>query len=196
MADSTKDKGKKTPTPRRELTGEDESLTSGKPLTLAERAAAAANGAYDKDMSNTQESLFENGVLDGDPALTPNTLISPGTKVSTRVKMNGAQVPLRGGLIDPTKEVRVAAVCHASTYHQTPIGEWRDDGTRNIEEWKINAVLTPTYVEYLGTGEESVEREFDRMLAAGNSSGAGRLLDKLRDKMSNYLAEGGSGPLS
>jgi hypothetical protein len=193
MSDQTTNKSGQKETPRSELVGEDEK-PKGKPLTIAERAAAAANGAHEQDL--TQQQLFENGVLDGDPEITVNNLVGPNETVTTRVAMRGAQVPLRGGLIDPRSRVRVSALCQVSRYIKTPIGEWRDDDTRNIEEWKVSAELTPIFVEYLGTGEDAVMREFDRMLAAGNTSGAGRLLDNMRAKMEKVLAEGnGKGPL-
>jgi hypothetical protein len=166
--------------------------------SLAERAAAAA-GLSSVDLeAGEQAELFPSGVIEGDERVTLKTLIPPGSTVKQRVGLGSmSNLPLRGGLLDPTREVRIIVRCWPQNYKENPKGEDLGDGTRNIEEWEQSFTLKPNHAEVLGNWQAGLNKMFKEGLRT-NATEAGKALEELQDIFTEYMTTGEipNGPLS
>lgn len=92
------------------------------------------------------EELFPVGSLEGDPKMTLGKLIKPHHKVEYTVSLMAAEVPLRGGLLDPDATGAVMITYEVANLTPVPIREDRG-GVKKLVGWKIRQSLRPIYVE-------------------------------------------------
>lgn len=140
-----------------------------------------------EETENVQEEMFPVGVLKGDRLSLAN-LHRPGLPVELAVKLKAGEVPLRDGLVDPNKQVRVAVTCEASEYRQRPVREERN-GQMQIVGWKYICDLKPIYSEPLGDNRNAVLLAFEQLLAA-DAQAAGVMLDDLQERFTEYMRTG------
>lgn len=142
----------------------------------AERAAVAEPRSIEDlaDDEQDQPELFPMGSLEGDD-LTPARMIKKGLPVEVTASIGKAEVPLRGGMIDPNKRGRVLV---SYRFHKNEdIAQIEDN---EIVGWKIRQNLKATYVAQANSEEDLISIEFANLLALDQAA-AGRLLDTLTE---------------
>lgn len=134
----------------------------------------------DAAMGNPPDELFPMGLLDGDNRTLSNLVKGSGaTNVELKASISKAAVPLQGGLIDPHKSGRAIVHYEAASYKQVPTREDMGDGVKSIVSWSFVCELRPTYVQPLGTDEETIIALFERYMLA-NMQAASKLADRLQ----------------
>lgn len=148
--------------------------------SIAERAAAAANGAMEAD---EQLEAFPNGSVEGDAKITLRTLVKPGDSTSYTVSMRSAEVGLRGGLVDPRTTTRLLVTCEVAKVEE--VAE-REEG--RVVGWKIRQTLRPTYVEPVGQMDGDLLVHYFRELAAASPQEGARVADQVKELAAEFLA--------
>lgn len=143
-------------------------MTDDDDLTRADRAAAGEHEQVD-DLE-----LFPTGTLDGDGP-TPQTLVKKGMPVELTVSLMKAEVPNRGGLIDPDQVGRALVTYLPAKVDEVPV---RGDDDK-VKSWKIRQNLRVTYVEAASDTAGLIVKLFDELQATSPSE-AGALLDRLQ----------------
>jgi hypothetical protein len=137
-----------------------------------------------------QETLFPEGVLDGDKRTLAN-LLKKGLPVEVVCVMTAMEVPLRDGLPDPDKLARYAITVEHRGARVKYKREKQPDGSRKIVGYTLVAETRPVYAETLGMGEDAMERSYEQLLAV-DPVRAGATLDRLKN---HFVKEvGASGP--
>lgn len=113
----------------------------GSSLSIADRV----DQADDLDPLE-QAELFPKGVLDTDGKIQLKNLIRANESVEITASLMTAEVPLRGGLVDPRKEGKVIVSFEAAKYIPVPQRKG-EPGDKQLTGWKIRCQLRPTYVE-------------------------------------------------
>jgi hypothetical protein len=132
--------------------------------TVAERA----------DDGDGQLEAFPMGSVEGDAKVTLRTLVKSGDATEFTASMRAAEVPLRGGLVDPRKPGRALVTYEVAKIDVVAV---REDG--ELVGWKQRASLRPTYVEPIGaTDADLIAHYFGEILAASPSEG-GALADRI-----------------
>jgi hypothetical protein len=150
----------------------------------ARRATAAAEAAMNAD--EDQGELFPSGVMDGGKT-TLKTLVKPGQGHKTRVALSRAEVPLRGGLPDPDRQVR-ALVTGIFQNERTAAERDNEANPLKVTGWKTTVNLRIEYVEHVpDTDAGLIEQRFKAMLEI-DPRAAGVLLDQLKVLASEQLA--------
>jgi hypothetical protein len=111
-----------------------------------ESAESVADRAANDDGEPTQEEMFPKGVLEGDNKVTLAKLIRANESVEVTASLMSAEVPLRGGLVDPRREGKVVVSYEAARYIPVPQREG-EPGDKKVKGWKVRCQLRPTYVE-------------------------------------------------
>lgn len=124
-------------------------------MSIADRAELAA---ADEEM----ETLFPEGFIDGEPWNLAQ-IHKSRVPVEATVSLSRAEIPLRDGLPDPNKIRRVAVSTCGGKFEAIPTFEEQPDGRSEIVSWKIRATLRATYVEQMGTPEQVVLQEFEKL---------------------------------
>jgi hypothetical protein len=133
-----------------------------------------------------QIEAFPLGAVDGDAKVSLKTLIKPGEPVTYTCSMRSAEVPLRGGLVNPRTTGRLLMTYEAFD-GGLPVPE-RDDDTRQVVGWKVRQQLRPVYVEPVeGDLPEMVEAWFDRVMEESAEVG-GALADRIAAKAAARLS--------
>lgn len=118
---------------------------AGWPEPEDERVASIADRA-ESDEEPTQDELFPKGVLDADGKIQLKNLIRANEGVEVTASLMSAEVPLRGGLVDPRREGKVVVSYEAAKYIPVPVREG-EPGDRKLVGWKIRCQMRPTFVE-------------------------------------------------
>ncbi len=95
-------------------------------------------------VSARQQKLFDMGGFDGDPGVTPQNIIDEDAEIELTASLGTAEVPLKGGLVDPEQRVRLFVTAEYAGKVDVPV---RDRETREIESWKVRAKFRPTRCE-------------------------------------------------
>jgi hypothetical protein len=111
--------------------------------SLAERTADMGDDPF-QVKAPAQSELFPLGTIEGDPEVTPSTLISPGMAVDLAAVLASNEVPLRGGLVSPYEERKLIVTFQLKKVEQI-LKRNRDDDAP--EGWKTRVHLQPIYVE-------------------------------------------------
>jgi hypothetical protein len=130
-----------------------------------------------------QMEAFPMGAVDGDAKVTLRTLIRGGEPVSFTVSMRSAEVPLRGGLVDPRKTVRLLVTCEAFD-GGLPVPQ-REDG--KVVSWKVRQSLRPTYVEPVGPTDGDLLVHYHRELLASSPSEAAVVAERIAAQTAEAL---------
>lgn len=126
------------------------------------------------DSGEDELEMFPTGTLDGDGP-SPQTLIKKGLPVELTVSLSKAEVPNRGGLLDPDQVGRALVTYLPAKVDEVPVrGE--DD---KVKSWKIRQNLRVTYVEAASDTGPLIRKLFEELLASSPSE-AGALLDELQ----------------
>jgi hypothetical protein len=134
------------------------------------------NGTEPEEVEEAQGEMFPAGVLEGE-GKTLRTLIKPGLPVELTCSIGKSEVPLRGGLPDPDKAVRVLVT--AIFQKAEPIAQ-RDPDAVKVTGWKLRAHMRAVYVETVSPSDEGlIEQRFRAMLEV-DPSAAAKLLDGLQ----------------
>lgn len=128
-----------------------------------------------------QVELFPDGIVDGH-GVTLKSLVKPGQKVEAKCALNRGEVPMRGGLPDPAKRVRIAVTAEVAGYHPKPV---REDG--KIVSWNVVAELRPIHTETLGVGPSGEILIAFRELLAAEPSAAAALLEQMNTATADAL---------
>jgi hypothetical protein len=130
-------------------------------------AASVAERGEDEPM---QDDLFPKGYLDGDEKVTFKNLIRAGEPVEVTASLMTAEVPLRGGIVNPRKPGQVLVSYQVAKLIPVPQRDG-EPGSEQIVGWKVRCQLRPTYVEP-ATGYYSREQvlEFFAQLGVPASS--------------------------
>lgn len=91
-----------------------------------------------------QQKLFDMGGLDGDSAVTVQNIIDEGDEIELTASLGAAEVPLKGGLVDPNERVRLFVTAEYAGKVDVPV---RDRESREVESWKVRAKFRPTRCE-------------------------------------------------
>jgi hypothetical protein len=143
--------------------------------SVAERAKA---GEHEEG----QDELFPMGSLDGD-GKSLKTLIKAGSSVKATVKMRTAEVPAKGGLLDPEGERTLVVTVRPGKVEAVP----HHDGEGKVVDWTQRQSLDPVYVEAASSyGAGQIEAMFAALLA-DDPKAAGGLLDKLGGRVKAEL---------
>lgn len=158
--------------------------TMGDPLddrddSIEGRAANGENGG-----GEFEPELFPTGSIDGD-AKTIKTLIRAGMPVKTTASLMSAEVPTRGGLLDPERNGHLLVAFEVAKYE--PIVEREGEpGAKKVVGWKIRQHLRPVYVETIDGGAGEIEASFAALLD-GDPKGAAALVDRLQGRVAEVL---------
>jgi len=150
--------------------------------SIADRARHGDGGP---EVDEPQAEMFPAGVLDGD-AKTLKTLIRSGLPVETTIAMRSAEVPNRGGLLDPERSGKVLVTFEPDKYDVVPVREG-EPGNKRIASWKVRQMIRPTYVEGVDAATGDIEAAFE-VLLDGDPNAAGALLDRLQDRARAAIA--------
>jgi hypothetical protein len=130
-----------------------------------------------------QMEAFPMGAVDGDAKVSLRSLVKVGESVEFTAAMRSAEVPLRGGLIDPRKGGRLLVSYEGAKVEVVPK---REDG--QVAGWKVRQSLRPTFVEPVGqTDADLIEHYFRELIAASPSEG-GALADRIAAVAAEQLA--------
>lgn len=141
--------------------------------TVAEQAADGGE----------QGEMFPEGILAGDKK-TLRSLIKPGQAVETTVALSRAEVPLRDGLPDPDKPVRVLVTAR---FHKCePIAK-REGDAEKVSSWKLRVHLKSAHCESVAATDDELIRQRFAVLLEQSPTAAGELLDQLRAAASEAL---------
>lgn len=133
-----------------------------------------------------QKELFPAGVMDGGKT-TLKTLVKPGQSHKTRVALSRAEVPLRGGLPDPDRQVR-ALVTGIFQNEKTHAERDNEANPLKVTGWKTTVNLRIEYVEHVPDSDDGlIEQRFKAMLEV-EPAAAGRLVERLQALMSEQLS--------
>lgn len=123
---------------------------------------------------DNQLEAFPRGSITGDAKITLRSLLKPGDNVEYTASMRSAEVPLRGGLVDPRSQGRALV-----TYESAKIETVPDREEGKLVGWKIRQTFRPTYVEPIGNMDaDLIEHYFRQLLASSPQEGA-RLADRI-----------------
>jgi hypothetical protein len=144
---------------------------------------ADEDGQPDED---GQEELFPQGSLTGGKT-TLKTLVKTGQGHKLRVALSRMEVPLRGGLPDPDRQVR--ALVTGVFQKEETLAERDDPGNPlKVTGWKTTAKLRVEYVEHVPDDDAGlIEQRFRAMLEV-EPRAAAELLDRLKVMASEQLA--------
>lgn len=142
-----------------------------KGMSIEERAAMGVTDEMD-DMT-----LFPDGVLSGDP-WTLGQIHKSKKPIEVTASLSKAEVPMTGGLPDPSKIRRVMVRTGHVKYEVIPEYEEQPDGTEDIVAYKIRANMRTAYVEPIGGAEDMVVTEFERLMIEDRQRAA-EVADKL-----------------
>jgi hypothetical protein len=135
------------------------------------------------DPVEAQGEMFPDGALDGD-GKSLRTLVKPGLVNETTCSIGKAEVPLRGGLPDPDKQVRALVT---AVFHKTEVIATRDPDAPKVTGWKTRVSLRSEFVETVpATDEDLITQRFKAMLEV-DPNAAARLLDDLQKVASGSL---------
>jgi hypothetical protein len=141
----------------------------------------AANGD-----SETVEELFPVGAVDGD-GVSLKQLVKPGHKVETTAALSRAEVPLRNGLPDPSRRLRMLVTGIPGKVHSLPLRE--DDGKPEaVTGWKLAQDVRVDHVENVPLTERELILNRFAAIVDESPSAAGGLLDDLQKVLAETLA--------
>jgi hypothetical protein len=148
-----------------------------------ERSAEELAGgqSIEERASEEQTELFPDGVIDGH-GVSLKSLVKAGQRVEAKCALRRGEVPLRGGLPDPAKRVRLAVTAEAVGYLTKPE---REDG--KIVGWSAVADLRPIHVETLGVGPSGEILIAYRELLNAEPSAAAALLEQMQTATADVL---------
>lgn len=130
-----------------------------------------------------QLEAFPMGSVEGDAKVSLRTLIKSGETVENTASMRAAEVPLRGGLVDPRKAGRALVTYEVA---KVEVVASREDG--QIAGWKQRTTLRPTYVEPVGaTDGDLIVHYFTELMSASPSEG-GAVADRIARLAQEALA--------
>ncbi len=121
------------------------------------------------------DELFPKGSLAGDE-VTAQTLVKRGLPVEVTVSLSKAEVPSKGGLLNPNKAGRVLVSYLPGTVHEVP---QRDGDEDELVGWKIRQDLRATFVMDANDEQELIRSEF-QALCLLDGSAARELLAELK----------------
>jgi hypothetical protein len=151
-----------------------------------ERARGTSVADRAADGESDQLEAFPVGVIEGDAKVTHKTLIRPGEAVEYTVSLGRAEVPMRGGLVDPRKAGR-CLVSYEAADGGLPVPQ-REDG--KVKAWKIRQSLRPVYVEPWPLEDaEAIGLLFGTLMEASPQA-AMKLVDGLQARAAEYLRTG------
>lgn len=128
------------------------------------------------DEAGEQGEMFPDGFVEGGTK-SLRTLIKPGLTNELTCSIGKAEVPMRGGLPDPDRPVRVLVT---AVFHKAEEIAARDPDTPKVASWKTRVSLRSEYVETVpDTDEGLITQRFTAMLEADPNAAAG-LLDELQ----------------
>jgi hypothetical protein len=133
-----------------------------------------------------QAELFPQGYITGGKT-TLKTLVKPGQPHKITVALSRAEVPLRGGLPDPDRQMR--ALVTGIFQSAKPTAERDDAGSPlKVTGWKTAVNMRVEYVEHVPDDDAGlIEQRFQAMLEV-DARAAGELLDRLKVMASEQLA--------
>jgi hypothetical protein len=122
-----------------------------------------ADEPEDPPEGGEQEELFPQGSLTGGKT-TLKTLVKTGQGHKLRVALSRMEVPLRGGLPDPDRQVR--ALVTGIFQKEETLAERDDPGNPlKVTGWKTTAKLRVEYVEHIPDDDAGlIEQRFKAML--------------------------------
>lgn len=131
------------------------------------------------------EELFPLGSLDGDEA-TLGQLIKKNHTVEITASMGTAEVPMRGGLLDPNENHMLLVKIEPGKIDTVPQRDGDPVNGKTITGWKLRQNLRPTYVERLRPDVAAMEASFAALLLADETAAAS-LLDRMQDRAEKQL---------
>ena len=140
----------------------------------------AENGEHEE----VAEELFPRGAVENDGKSIDVIFRRHRTKVETTVALSRAEVPLRGGLVEPDADVLLLVRGTVSHYVPRPT---RDDAGKQ-DGWKVQTVLRSAYVESLGSEAQAIEGLYRRLIEK-SPQGATEVLEAIRSIAAEHLAE-------
>ena len=134
----------------------------------------------------TQEELFPEGVVDGD-GVQLKDLVKPGHTVELTCALSRAEVPLRSGLPDPNRRLRVMVTGVPGKLHPLPL---REDAHKplKVTGWKIAQDVRVDYVECVPLEDEALILNRVRAMLDASPQAAGALAEKINAIVAEYLS--------
>jgi hypothetical protein len=141
------------------------------------------------EQGEEQGEMFPLGVLEGDERTLGNlTRGKPITELT--VSLGAAEIPLRGGLLDPGRLGRALITYEPANYVTVPERETQADGSRKIVGWKVRNVTRAVYAEPVEEDPvDFAEWAFRRALSADPQRGA-ELADRVSAITADYMRTG------
>lgn len=146
------------------------------------RSDRAAAGEHEEEAAE----LFPTGSLEGEGP-SPQTLVKKGLPLELTVSLSRAEVPLRGGLLDPNRYGRLLVTYLPGKVEEVPVRDDENDPAR-VTGWKLRQHVRATYVEAAADVPALIRAQFEQ-LAQAEPAAAGRLLDQLRELAAAGLRE-------
>ena len=147
-----------------------------------------AGSIGDRAGNGDGEELFPLGSLEGDERTLGN--LTRGKPTEVTVSLSKAEVPLRGGLLDPSKLSRAVITYEPAKYVEVPIREQQPDGSRKIVSWKIRNVTRAVYAEALPDDPGDLARWALARLIAADPQAAARFADQVQEMVAEYMRSG------
>lgn len=147
--------------------------------TDPEDAKIIAAAGQDED----EGTLFPAGSFEGD-RVTAQALVTRGTGTVTTVALSRAEVPSKGGLLNPNKSGRVLVSYAPGKVEYVP---QRDEAQR-IESWKLRQHLRATFVVDANDEAGLIRSEFANLVRL-DVRAAAELLDEMQGVVSEELAK-------
>jgi hypothetical protein len=142
----------------------------------------AARGEHEGESEQAQDELFPMGTVDGD-GRSLKTIMKANAPTRSTVSISSAEIPSGGGLFDPERERTLLVTIEPGKVELVPVHK---DG--KVSEWKQRQTLRPTFIESASSyGAAQIEAMFTALLA-DDPRDAGKLLDKLKDRVESELA--------
>lgn len=131
----------------------------------------------------TEDELFPKGSLAGD-SITPQTLVKRGLPIEVTVSLSKAEVPTKGGLLNPNKAGRVLVSYLPGTVHEVP---QRDGDEDTLIGWKLRQDLRATFVEDANDEANLIRKEFAALVQLDGAA-AVTLLAELKSMVTGLRA--------
>lgn len=121
-----------------------------------------------------QLETFPMGAVEGDAKVSLRSLVKAGEPVEHTASLRAAEVPMRGGLVDPRKPGRVLVSYEVAKIETVAV---REEG--KVTGWKIRQALRPTFVEPVGASDGDLLVHYFRELIAASPSEGGQVADRI-----------------